>query len=117
MKHWLLVDKQSLQIVNRYDSETPNAFGGPWGDSLRYMHLECPQALSSKANLAIVHENTVVDTQYVPCMCAKGNPVYKEAYDRSGNLIISPKGHPLYAQLFERVEIYGLAYVVKEYSA
>lgn len=113
MAKWLIVDKNSLKVVSSYSSDEKRQFGGPWGDSDKFMHLEVPQKLENASGWTVSYESTVIGGRFIPCKCDQGNLVFKEAYDRSGKLLMCPKGSPLYAQLFEKEDVYGMDYVIR----
>lgn len=113
MAKWIIVEISTLKVASSYSSEEPKQFGGPWSDPNKFMHMKVPVELENANAWTVSYESTVTDTIYTPCKCHKGNLVFKEAYDRDGNLMISPNGSPLYAQLFQKLDVYAMAYIIR----
>lgn len=47
----LIINKESKQIESSYEESSPNQskFGGPWGDSSQYAHIELPENVQYEA--------------------------------------------------------------------
>lgn len=120
MARWHVVQKSDLKTVGVYTSDESllgtSKLGGPWNDANKVMHLQVPSNLEHLADsqLMTVYEQTVVGVTYEPCQCDEGKPVFKEVYNKQGQLLVDKNGHPFYSQLYVKQEVMGLVYRLKQ---
>jgi hypothetical protein len=113
MHRWIVVNKDNLQIMTSYDSEARREFGGPWANEEKFVHLQVPEELHDVPGLVVSYEQGIVSVEFTECLCAKGNPIFKEAYDKNGNLLVDPQGAPMYAKLYQKQETLGMVYKIR----
>lgn len=120
MARWHIVQKSDLKTLGVYSSEESllgtNQLGGPWNDSSKVMHLKVPSELEhlEDSELTAVHEQAVIAVSFEPCKCNEGNDVFREVYDKSGQLIVDKNGYPYYAQLYQKHEVIDWVYRLKQ---